>query len=73
MKKSVLFVLSIFLIISTEAQNIDKNLLEAVHYRSIGPTRQGGRYVDFAVVNKNPTTFYAALDLRKTRRLLFHP
>ena len=30
-------------------------------YRSIGPSRQGGRYVAFAVVEDNPTTFYAAL------------
>jgi photosystem II stability/assembly factor-like uncharacterized protein len=37
------------------------SLLDNVHYRSIGPTRAGGRYVDFAVVNSNPTTFYAAL------------
>lgn len=37
------------------------SLFDNVHYRSIGPTRQGGRYVDFAVVDKNPSTFYAAL------------
>lgn len=49
------------MVLSAGAQNIDNSILEAVHYRSIGPTRQGGRYVDFAVVEKKPTTFYAAL------------
>ena len=53
--------ISFIVVLSAGAQNIDNSILEAVHYRSIGPTRQGGRYVDFAVVEKKPTTFYAAL------------
>ena len=36
------------------------NLSEAVRLREIGPTRQGGRYVDFAVVEATPRIFYAA-------------
>lgn len=38
----------------TEAQ------LRPFTYRSIGPTRQGGRFVDFAVPLQQPGTFYAA-------------
>jgi photosystem II stability/assembly factor-like uncharacterized protein len=36
------------------------NLAEAIRFREIGPTRQGGRYVDFAVVEARPQIFYAA-------------
>ncbi|MGM0463670.1 MAG: WD40/YVTN/BNR-like repeat-containing protein, partial [Bacteroidota bacterium] len=61
MKKIILFILTLTLVIAADAQSIKESALKAVHYRSIGPTRQGGRYVDFAVVDKNPTTFYAAL------------
>ena len=61
MKKLFLFLLTIILAVNINAQNIDKSILDAVHYRSIGPTRQGGRYVDFAVLEKEPATFYAAL------------
>ncbi|HJR59991.1 MAG TPA: hypothetical protein VJ813_11350 [Vicinamibacterales bacterium] len=35
-------------------------IVDAVRFREIGPTRQGGRYVDFAVVETNPRVFYAA-------------
>jgi photosystem II stability/assembly factor-like uncharacterized protein len=35
-------------------------IVDAVRFREIGPTRQGGRYVDFAVVEANPRIFYAA-------------
>ncbi|MEZ5316574.1 MAG: hypothetical protein R2752_04165 [Vicinamibacterales bacterium] len=31
-----------------------------LHYRAIGPTAQGGRFVDFAVVEATPRMFYAA-------------
>lgn len=61
MKKIILFILTLTLITAADAQNIKESALKAVHYRSIGPTRQGGRYVDFAVVDRKPTTFYAAL------------
>ena len=35
-------------------------LVDSVRFREIGPTRQGGRYVDYAVVEANPRIFYAA-------------
>src|SRR5687767_5797901 len=35
-------------------------IFDAVRFREIGPTAQGGRYVEFAVVESNPRTFYAA-------------
>ena len=35
-------------------------IVDGVRFREIGPTRQGGRYVDFAVVETNPRVFYAA-------------
>jgi photosystem II stability/assembly factor-like uncharacterized protein len=39
---------------------LNEELLKSFSYREIGPTRQGGRYVDFAVVEKDPYIFYAA-------------
>ena len=36
------------------------SLVDAVRFREIGPTAQGGRYVDYAVVESNPRVFYAA-------------
>jgi photosystem II stability/assembly factor-like uncharacterized protein len=35
-------------------------LLKTLEYRSIGPTQQSGRFVDFAVPIQRPNTFYAA-------------
>lgn len=35
-------------------------LVDAIRFREIGPTAQGGRYVEFAVVESNPRVFYAA-------------
>jgi hypothetical protein len=45
-----------------EVVNSEEHLLNFFHYREIGPTRQGGRIVDFAVPNrsKQPYTFYVA-------------
>ena len=42
------------------AQTINDKLLKNITYRSIGPTRQSGRFVDFAVPEQEPYTFYAA-------------
>jgi photosystem II stability/assembly factor-like uncharacterized protein len=56
-----LTVLLILIALPGSSQILDKALLDNVHYRPIGPTRQGGRYVDFAVVENNNSTFYAAL------------
>jgi photosystem II stability/assembly factor-like uncharacterized protein len=36
------------------------DVLKGLSYRSIGPTRQSGRFVDFAVPAQQPNTFYAA-------------
>ncbi len=43
-----------------EAQTLSEDHLSAFTYRSIGPTRQSGRFVDFAVPSQLPGTFYAA-------------
>jgi photosystem II stability/assembly factor-like uncharacterized protein len=44
-----------------QAQDVfDEDLIKDFTYRNIGPTRQGGRIVDFAVHPTNPYTFYAA-------------
>ncbi|RFT16029.1 MAG: Glycosyl hydrolase, BNR repeat precursor [Candidatus Saccharicenans subterraneus] len=42
------------------AVRLNESLFQAVKYRSIGPTRQSGRFVDFAVPRQKPFTFYAA-------------
>ena len=36
------------------------SIVDSIRFREIGPTRQGGRYVEFAVVESNPRVFYAA-------------
>ena len=41
-------------------QAVSEELLKSLNYRSIGPTRQSGRFVDFAVPKQQPFTFYAA-------------
>ncbi len=45
---------------SLSAQNIPDNMLQTFEYREIGPTRQSGRFVDFAVVESAPKVYYAA-------------
>jgi photosystem II stability/assembly factor-like uncharacterized protein len=35
-------------------------IVDAIRFREIGPTAQGGRYVELAVVETNPRVFYAA-------------
>ena len=32
------------------SQTLDEKMLNNINYREIGPTRQSGRFVDFAVV-----------------------
>jgi len=39
-------------------QKISEDFLKFFHYREIGPTRQGGRVVAFAVVKQDPHIFY---------------
>jgi photosystem II stability/assembly factor-like uncharacterized protein len=36
------------------------SIVDAIRFREIGPTAQGGRYVEFAVVESTPRIFYAA-------------
>jgi len=60
--RTITFLIALLLVIPTAfAQDTNEKLFGEVEYRSIGPTRQGGRYVDFAIYEKNPATFYAAL------------
>jgi photosystem II stability/assembly factor-like uncharacterized protein len=42
------------------SQPLEKDILKKLNYRSIGPTRQSGRFVDFAVSGQDSYTFYAA-------------
>lgn len=41
-------------------QKMDQGFYKSFNYREIGPTRQSGRFVDFAWTPKDPKTFYAA-------------
>jgi photosystem II stability/assembly factor-like uncharacterized protein len=43
-----------------QAQTLTEDQLSVFNFRSIGPTRQSGRFVDFAVPLQQPGTFYAA-------------
>ncbi len=49
-----------FLIAQTGAQGLSPDLLKAVKFRAIGPTAQGGRFVDVAVPETEPWTIYMA-------------
>ncbi|MFQ5865576.1 MAG: hypothetical protein ACE5IW_10140 [bacterium] len=41
-----------------QAQKLSDNILNHFHYREIGPTRQGGRVVAFAVSKQDPYLFF---------------
>jgi len=43
-----------------QPQSGSSSIVDSIRFREIGPTRQGGRYVEFAVVESNPRVFYAA-------------
>ena len=62
--KITILILSVLCILFTfseaVSQSLDKDIFKNINYREIGPTRQSGRFVDFAVVEQEPTTFYAA-------------
>ncbi|SIN79971.1 WD40/YVTN/BNR-like repeat-containing protein [Algoriphagus halophilus] len=45
---------------NAHAQKIPDQVVEAIKFREIGPTRQGGRYVEFAVVANSTKVIYAA-------------
>ena len=57
---SLLFCLVLIAPSNVFGQSLSEDLLKSLKYRAIGPTRQSGRFVDFAVVEKDPHTFYAA-------------
>ncbi len=57
MTLAVLFTLPVDLF----SQAVGNEILGAANYRSIGSTRQSGRFIDFAVNEKSPEVFYAAL------------
>ena len=58
-KTSVGLLISVLLCVSAvSGQKLSVDFLRFFHYREIGPTRQGGRVVAFAVVKQNPHTFY---------------
>jgi photosystem II stability/assembly factor-like uncharacterized protein len=61
--KPVIFSVAIYSLLSIEvsSQVVGDDILNAVRYRSVGPTRESGRFVDFAVYDKRPAVFYAAL------------
>jgi photosystem II stability/assembly factor-like uncharacterized protein len=46
--------------LAASGQALSDNILKAITFRSIGPTRQSGRFVDLAVPLQTPGTFYAA-------------
>lgn len=50
----------LFTFTETFSQTLDEGMLKNIDYREIGPTRQSGRFVDFAVVAQDPKIFYAA-------------
>jgi photosystem II stability/assembly factor-like uncharacterized protein len=47
-------------VLAASGQALSDSILKAIVFRSIGPTRQSGRFVDFAVPLQTPGTFYAA-------------
>ena len=59
---ALLSVLAMALAIPAQAgaQTLTEDQLSVFNYRSIGPTRQSGRFVDFAVPLQQPGTYYAA-------------
>ena len=60
-KSLVLSCLLILLTVSESiAQKIPQQVVESLEFREIGPSRQGGRYVEFAVMESSPKVIYAA-------------
>lgn len=60
LKGLLLIFVSLCLAGEVAAQPLSQDMVKSLNYRSIGPTRQSGRFVDFAVPDKPPYTFYAA-------------
>lgn len=62
--QGVIIVIQILALLPTlvfpQATDKFNQILNSFHYRSLGPTRQGGRISDFAVPLQKPFTFYVA-------------
>ena len=56
----IIFLLPFILPPDVSGQAVSEELLKNITFRSIGPTRQSGRFVDFAIPRQQPYTFYAA-------------
>ena len=56
----VVLLLALFLGVEAGAQTLPPEVVNAVRFRSIGPTQQGGRFVDVAVPEQEPNTIYMA-------------
>jgi photosystem II stability/assembly factor-like uncharacterized protein len=56
----LLSVAAIAAVAQAQAPQAPPSPYSAVSFRGIGPTAQGGRYVDYAVVEATPQVFYAA-------------
>lgn len=61
LQKLAIACIGMFMFMPVWNQTLNEDILKGVHYREIGSTRHGGRYIDFAVYDKEPTHFYAAL------------
>ena len=66
-KSRLKFIMAVTLLLGTMTvvpsvygQSLSDDLLKNFTYRSIGPTRQSGRFVDFAIPEQEPFTIYAA-------------
>ena len=62
MKKTWVSVSLIFILcvsaVHSSAQTIPQNILSKIHYRELGPTRQGGRVVAFAVSRQDSHVYF---------------
>lgn len=59
--KIILSICGLYLLIlipNGHSQSVSEDFFKFFHYREIGPTRQGGRVVAFAVSHRNPHTFF---------------
>jgi hypothetical protein len=57
---SILALLLMVVSVDLGAQALSADLAKTFKFRAIGPTHQSGRFVDFAVPEKEPWTIYAA-------------
>src|SRR5512133_3856307 len=57
---AVVLLLALGLGVGAGAQTVPAEVVKAIKFRSIGPTRQGGRFVDVAVPAQDPNTIYMA-------------